>query len=435
MFGGEGEQLNLPKTVLETVETISKKLSPKMAELFSNCYTNTLLTTTEIMEDGSTFIITGDIPAMWLRDSSQQVMHYIDLLQKDQEVRKVIEGLIKKQFMYISIDPYANAFNREPNGQGHQDDITEQNPWIWERKYEVDSLCHPIRLAYLYWKAVGSSDIFDDSFKSVLMSIIKLWKTEQRHDEMSSYRFTRLNCPESDTLANSGAGTRTGYTGMTWSGFRPSDDACEYGYNIPANMFAVTVLGYIEEMAQLIYDDTSLALEAKTLKQEIDEGINKYGVINDPEYGEVYAYEVDGLGHYNLMDDANVPSLLSAPYLNYCDVSDKRYQNTRRYILSQKNPYFYEGEYAKGIGSPHTPKGYIWHIGLIVQFLTSIDSQEKNELLEMIQATDAGTGYMHESFSKDDPSIYTREWFAWANSMFSELVLQSVNNAKESKKV
>ncbi len=423
--------MNLPKTVLQTVETVSSKLSPKLAELFSNCYVNTLQTTTELLEDGTTFIITGDIPAMWLRDSSQQVIQYMNLVQKDHELRRIMEGLIKRQMMYISIDPYANAFNREPNGQGHPNDITEQNPWIWERKYEVDSLCHPIRLAYLYWKEVGSHHILDDTFRNVMKRIIQLWKKEQRHDALSGYRFTRPNCRRaSDTLSNDGAGAKTGYTGMTWSGFRPSDDACEYGYNIPANMFAVTVLGYMEEMAQQIYNDNDLALEARTLKQEIDEGIHKYGIVHDPEYGEMYAYEVDGLGHYNLMDDANVPSLLSAPYLDYCKISDKRYQNTRRYILSTKNPFFYEGKYAKGIGSPHTPKDYIWHIGLIVQALTSSDNQEKNDLLEMIQATDAGTGFMHESFFKDDPQIYTREWFAWANSMFSELVLRIVGNGE-----
>ena len=419
--------LKLPRSAFQTVEEYRKKLNPKLAELFSNCYADTLLTTTELQEDGTTFVITGDISAMWLRDSSQQVYHYLPAAKNDPEIQRIIEGLIKRQIMYISIDPYANAFNKEPNGNGHADDITEQNPWVWERKYEVDSLCHPIRLAYSYWKQTGNQAIFDADFRQALHSIVDLWKMEQDHVRNSKYRFMRKNCPESDTLKNSGRGSDTEYTGMIWSGFRPSDDACMYHYNIPSNMFAVIVLGYMDEIAAGIYGDEDLKQKARGLRREIEEGIRKFGIYSSREAGRIYAYEVDGLGHYNLMDDANVPSLLSIPYLKYRNTDDAIYQNTRKFVLSGQNPYYFEGKFGKGIGSPHTPKNYIWNIGLIMQALTSTDERERNETIETLQNTDAGTGHMHESFLADDPKQYTRAWFAWADSLFSELIIQFFN--------
>lgn len=415
----------LPEVVQETAKQISSKLPRKLSDMFNACYGNTLLTATELLEDGTAFIITGDIAAMWLRDSSQQVYHYMDIAKKDKTVANVIEGLIRRQVMYINIDPYANAFNKEPNDNGHKDDITDRTPWIWERKYEIDSLCHPLRLAYSYWKETGRDAIFDEALKNAIHRIINLWKKEQHHKEQSSYHFERKNCLASDTLVN-GVGTEVGFTGMTWSGFRSSDDACIYGYNVPENMFAVTVLRYVEEIARVVYQDPSLEKEAKELRLAIDEGIRRFGIYDHPKYGKIYAYEVDGLGHYNLMDDANVPGLLSIPYFGYADASDELYQNTRKFVLSSDNPYYFEGKCAKGLGSAHTPEKYIWHIGLIIQGLTSNDRKEMEEVIRTLQNTDAGTGHMHEGFLADDPNIYTREWFTWADSVFCELILRLV---------
>lgn len=403
----------------------------KIGQLFRNCFNNTIETTTEFLDDGTTFVFTGDIPAMWLRDSSAQVRHYIPFAASDTRVQNLIEGLIKRQLMYIRMDPYANAFNKEPNNAGHKSDITQQNPWVWERKYEIDSLCYPIQLAYLYWKNTNRTVMFDDGFKSIVKIIVNLWRLEQRHFENSSYSFRRLNAPESDTLKNDGKGMPVNYTGMTWSGFRPSDDACTFNYLIPANMFAVVVLGYIEEIARTIYEDEELEQSAKKLRAEIDHGIKTYGIYRHPKYGEIYAYETDGFGNYNLMDDANVPSLLSIPYLGYAPKNDPIYKNTRRFILSKDNPYFYEGKIAKGIGSPHTPEGYIWHISLIIQALTAEDDREIKELLMLLLITDADTGFMHEGFSADNPKMYTREWFAWANSLFGELIHTLIEERKQ----
>jgi meiotically up-regulated gene 157 (Mug157) protein len=278
-------------------------------------------------------------------------------------------------------------------------------------------------LAHLYWRTTGRRSVFDAEFHRAMCRILSLWRTEQRHAESSPYRFERPDCPSSDTLSHGGRGAPVAFTGMTWSGFRPSDDACRYGYLIPANMLAVVVLGQVAEIAEEVYQDAALAAAATALREEIDRGIRDFGTCAHPEFGTIYAYETDGLGHHHLMDDANVPSLLSIPYLGYTTADDPIYRNTRRFALSPHNPYYAVGRHARGIGSPHTPAGFIWPIALAMQGLTSTDPEERDELLDMLERTDADTGYMHEGFHPDDPTRYTRAWFAWANSLFSEFVL------------
>ncbi|MEO3945933.1 glycoside hydrolase family 125 protein [Gorillibacterium sp. CAU 1737] len=399
------------------------KDEPKLARMFENCFTNTILTTIKEKEDGTTFVITGDIPAMWLRDSAAQVRPYLVLAEEDEGIAKMIAGLVEQQMTFVLKDPYANAFNEEANGKGHQEDRTAMNPWIWERKYEIDSLAYPIQLGYLLWKNSGCVKHFNETFRQAAYEIIKLWKVEQHHEDKSPYTFQRLNAPETDTLVREGKGSETAYTGMTWSGFRPSDDCCEYGYLIPSNMFAVVALRYLDEIARTVYEDSKLAEEALSLASEIEAGIRQHGTYNHPIYGELYAYETDGKGSYNLMDDANVPSLLSLPYLGYTDEQDPIYQNTRRFILSEANPFFFRGQAAEGIGSPHTPSGYIWHIALSMQGLTSPDREEKSRMLRLIEQTDADTDLTHESFSAEDPHAFTRPWFSWSNMLFSELIM------------
>ncbi|MFC5468516.1 glycoside hydrolase family 125 protein [Cohnella suwonensis] len=419
----------LPASVAELLKEAESALAghPKLLGMFLKCYPNTLETTTKLLEDQTAFVITGDIPAMWLRDSSAQVRHYLPLAAQDVELQRLLEGLIRRQIAYIHIDPYANAFNEEANDNRYDVDLTELDPWVWERKYEIDSLCYPIQLAYLYWKETGKAGVFDDSFRAAVHKIMDLWRTEQRHAEQSPYRFERIDCPPSDTLRNNRMGMPVNYTGMTWSGFRPSDDACAFGYHIPSNMFAVVVLRYIGEIAADVWGDAETVRRAEALREEIDYGIQTYGTYIHPVYGKIYAYETDGFGNRNLMDDANVPSLLSIPYLGYTTFEDATYRNTRKFVLSQDNPYYHEGKFSKGIGSPHTPAGYIWPIGLAMQALTAQEDGEILEVLDMLQGTDAGTGYMHEGFDPNEPENYTRPWFAWANSLFAELIFRTMN--------
>ncbi len=422
----EEKQLQLNQAVEEIAEQIAAKFinKQKLYDTFCNCYVSTAKTTTKFLENEEVFVFTGDIAAMWLRDSSAQVVHYLPYLMEYPILKEFVRGLIKRQMHYILLDPYANAFNEEANGNCWEVDITDSIPWDWERKYEVDTLCYPIWIIHEYFTRTKDKSIFTEEVKRVFVIVMDLWKKEQRHDSASGYSFVRLNCPPSDTLTREGKGEPTAYTGMTWSGFRPSDDACKYGYLIPSNMFATVVLTYIAEFSVNIYKDNALATRAKELKEEIEGGIRDFGIIRDDEFGEIYVYESDGLGNYHLMDDANVPSLLSIPWLTYKGSDDAIYQNTRRFILSKKNPYYYEGSIAQGIGSPHTPDRYIWHIALTMQGLTAQTVQEKENLLELLLNTDAGKGVMHEGFCCDDPNQFTREWFAWANSLFSLFVMQ-----------
>ncbi|WP_350343041.1 glycoside hydrolase family 125 protein [Proteinivorax tanatarense] len=417
---------NLPNSFNAILSKVKNKYKndPDTYKLFENCFLNTYQTTLKKDEQG-VFVITGDIPAMWLRDSSAQIRPYLTVANEDKEVAELIKGVIERQWEYILHDPYANAFNQSPSKDGHQQDLTEMSPLVWERKYEVDSLCYPIQLTYLYWKATGDNSILSDKLKKVIETVYDLWKTEQEHEEKSPYRFQRKDCRVSDTLLRDGKGGDSVKTGMTWSGFRPSDDACLYGYLIPANMFACVSLGYAQCMLEQM-EESTLANKVKVLAEEIKEGIEKYGKVNHPIFGDMYVYETDGKGNVNLMDDANVPSLLSIPYLGYTDFDEPTYLNTREFILSRHNPYYYEGEVAKGIGSPHTPDHYAWHIALAIQGMTATKKEEKDKILELFKNTHGSTYFMHEGFDVDNSKKFTRSWFAWANSMFSEFVLSQI---------
>lgn len=411
----------LPPSMKMVVEQVAAALPqfPRLPKIFADTFANTFSTTLKPHADGSVFVITGDIPAMWLRDSAAQVRVYLPLAKSDLQFAALVAGVVKRQAQCVLIDPYANAFNEEPNGHCHFRDETDMEPWIWERKYELDSHCAPLLLAHDLWAATGQTDHLDGNFFSAAKVIVETITREQRHGN-SAYRFQRFNCPASDTLSHGGLGSPVGYTGMSWSGFRPSDDSCRYHYLVPSNMMAVVAL---QKLAALPLGDEQLKPRALALAGEIRSGIENHGKVKHPAFGDIYAYEVDGLGNFNLMDDANVPSLLAMPYMSYCKVDDPTYQATRRFVLSENNPYFFEGKAARGIGSSHTPDQYIWPIALCMQGLTATSRDEQLALLEILLATDAATGLMHESFHKDDPTQFTRPWFAWANSLFAEFVM------------
>ena len=414
-------------SVHATVREVRERLAswPELADLFASCYLNTLETTVELLDDGTTYVRTGDIPAMWLRDSTAQVMPYVFLARRDDDVRRLVRGLIHRQAAYIHIDGYANAFNRLPTGLGTPGDLPEPDLWVWERKFELDSLCYPLVLCHAYWTATHDAAAFGPQMHEMAWTIVQILQTEQDHDRLSAYTFVR---PQPwvpwDTLPFYGVGTPTNRTGMVWSGFRPSDDACTFGYLIPANMFAVVALDSLATLADSVFHDAALGEAAAALRTAIDFGIQTYGIVEHPHYGRIYAYETDGFGNYQLLDDANVPSLLSIPYLGYRARTDPVYINTRRFVLSTDNPYYREGSAARGIGSPHTPKGHIWPMALVVQGITSADHDEQEEVLRMLLLSAAGTGFMHESFHPDNPSQFTRSWFAWANSLLAQYVLE-----------
>ena len=423
----------LPKSIQELILSLREKLKdePEIVDMFERCYSNTLDTTVKKMEDGSTYVITGDIPAMWLRDSVAQLRPYLVPAQNDPELADLIAGLIRRQFMCINIDPYANAFNEGPNGNCWEKDETDMGPWIWERKYEIDSLCYPLQFSYLFWKNTGRTDQFDEVFWEGVDKILTVFETEMNHEEKSPYSFIRKNCSYTDTLSRDGKGAQVkSGIGLIWSGFRPSDDSCRYGYLIPSNMFAVVVLNYLKEIADFVGGKEEIAKKAEEMAKTVKQAIETYGTTHIWGLGDVYAYEVDGFGQYNLMDDANVPSLLAMPYLGDVDVNDPIYQNTRRFVWSESNPYFFKGKAGEGIGGPHIGYNMVWPMSIMMKAFTSQDNQEIKECIRMLINTDAGTGFMHESFHKDDPANFTRAWFAWQNTLFGELILKLVNEGK-----
>ena len=385
-------------------------------QMFTRLMLNTWQTTMTRRPDGTTFVITGDIPAMWLRDSSTQMRPFVLMAPQSAEITDCLAGLIRQQWDCIARAPYANAFNPEPNNNSwHVGDLCD-NPWVWEAKYEIDSLAFPIQLAWQVWKVTGRGEVIDP-IRDRARAVIDLWRTEQDHGAASAYRFVRPGT--GDTLGRDGRGAPVKLTGMTWSGFRPSDDPCTHGYNIPAQFFAAHALELLAEMAAEEWEDDVLAADCKDLGSQILAGVKEWG------FGPsgALAYEVDGLGQQLLMDDANMPSLLSLPLCSSMAPDDPVYVKTRRWVLSQSNPHYNLGTVASGVGSPHTPPGHIWPIALAVQGLTSTNRETKQRMVDVLMRTEGGTGMMHESFHADDASIFTRPWFSWANSMFCELLL------------
>lgn len=420
---------NFTSTAVEsTIKRVKAKIKdPKLAWMFENCFPNTLDTTVHYQViDGKpdTFVITGDIDAMWLRDSSAQVWPYLPLTKSDKPLQQLIAGVINRQTKCILIDPYANAFYLEPRPEGDwQEDFTKMNPMLHERKWEIDSLCYPIRLAYNYWKTTGDTAVFDSDWEKAMGLVIQTFKEQQRKDGVGPYTFRRKTDRQLDTLNNDGMGNPVNPVGLIVSSFRPSDDATTFQFLVPSNVFAITSLKQMAEIAEKVKKNNSLAQEARALAKEVDEAVKKYAIVEHPKYGKVYAFEVDGYGNAYFMDDANIPSLLAMPYLEGVELNDPVYQNTRKLVLSLDNPYFFKGTAGEGIGGPHIGYDMVWPMSIIMRAQTTTSDEEIKHCLRMLRNTDADTGFMHETFHKDDPSNFTRSWFAWVNTLFGELIV------------
>lgn len=423
------------KGVEQTIARIKPKIKdPKLAWMFENCLPNTLDTTVNFsMKNGKpdTFVITGDIDAMWLRDSSAQVWPYLPLTKSDTELKQLIAGVINRQTQCILIDPYANAFYAEPNPDGDwKDDRTKMSPMLHERKWEIDSLCYPVRLAYNYWKTTGDTSVFDADWKKAMGLVIQTFKEQQRKEGLGPYKFQRETERQLDTVNNDGYGNPVKPVGLIVSTFRPSDDATTFQFLVPSNFFAVTSLKQISEIAGKVVGDNALAAESKALADEVSEALQKYAVVEHPKYGKVYAFEVDGFGNTYFMDDSNIPSLLALPYLEGVPKNDSIYQNTRKLVWSDDNPYFFKGSAGEGIGGPHIGYDMVWPMSIIMRAQTSSNDDEIRDCLRMLRDTDGDTGFMHESFHKDDPTNFTRSWFAWVNTLFGELIMDLEREGK-----
>ena len=431
------ERLFRSNVIEEKIRQVKKLLkhSPYLAWMFENCFPNTLDTTVHYTEDSDgtpdTFVYTGDIHAMWGRDSGAQVWPYLQFANKDKNLKKMIKGVILRQFHNISFDPYANAFNRypDPNGGWMKDDCG-MKPELHERKYEIDSLCYPLRLAYQYWKVTGDASIFDDLWIDVCQKVLKTFKEQQRKNGRGPYKFLRVTDRQLDTVNNAGWGAPVKPVGLIASVFRPSDDATTLLFLVPSNFMAVTTLKKMADVLTTVNHQPALAKECNDLANEVHNALMKYAIYNHPKYGKIYAYEVDGFGNQLLMDDANVPSLLAMPYLGDVSLDDPIYQNTRRFVWSDDNPYFFKGKAGEGIGGPHIGYDMAWPMSIMMKAFTSTDDKEIKDCIQMLMDTDADTGMIHESFNVNNASDYTRPWFAWQNTLFGELILKLVDEGK-----
>lgn len=419
--------------VEEMINQIKRDLKNKeLGWLFSNCFPNTLDTTVDFsVQNGipDTYVITGDIDAMWLRDSTAQVTPYLSLMRYDKKLQQLIAGVINRQVKCIHLDPYANAFYKDGSkvSEWKKTDITDMKPGLHERKWEIDSLCYPIRLAYKYWKISGDTTPYNSNWKESISITVKTFKDQQRKTGNGPYSFQRETAWATDGVPLGGYGYPVKPVGLICSMFRPSDDATIFPFLIPSNYFAVVSLNQAAEMVSKISGDRALANECTELAAEVKSALQHYATETHPQFGKVIAYEVNGFGSYNLMDDANVPSLLSLPYLNALSNTDPLYLNTRKMVLSSSNPFYFKGKAAEGIGGPHAGMEMIWPLSIIMRGLTSTNDAEIKHCVRSLIDTHGGTGFMHESFHKDDAKRFSRKWFAWANTIFGELIMEVYN--------
>ena len=434
----EADRLFRSEVIDRKIDEVKQVLSgnPYLAWMFENCFPNTLETTVHYRKladgDDDTFVYTGDIAAMWLRDSGAQVWPYVQFANDDPALAAMIRGVILRQLKSINLDPYANAFYDDPNQEGEwKSDHTQMKPGLHERKYEIDSECYPIRLAYAYWKQTGDATIFADQWLTAVDNILKTFREQQRKDgNLGPYRFRRTTDRQFDTVGWDGLGHPVKPVGLIASIFRPSDDATVFPFLVPSNFMAVSSLRKAAEILTTVNGDTERAKKCTALADEVEQALRQYAVVNHPKYGKIYAFEVDGFGSQLLMDDANVPSLLAMGYLGDVPLDDPIYQNTRRFVWSEDNPSFFRGKAGEGIGGPHIGYDMPWPMSIMMLAFTSNDDAEIKHCIEMLMSTDGHTGFIHESFHKDDAYHYTRPWFAWQNTLFGELILKLIADGK-----
>ncbi|HUD92126.1 glycoside hydrolase family 125 protein [Sphingobium sp.] len=426
----KGQRRFVSKAVEAEIARVKARIAdPEIAWLFENCYPNTLDTTAEMgVVDGrpDAFVITGDIDALWLRDSSAQLQTYVHLTPRDADLRRLFHGLIQRQARCILIDPYANAFMKDPASRSSLpaiSDRTDMKPGVAERKWEIDSLCYPMRLAHAYWTATRDKAPFDALWAKAMALAVATLREQQRKDGPGPYHFQRIDKSPTETLMFDGFGAPTRKVGLIHSGFRPSDDACLYPFLIPSNLFAVSALRMLAQVLNEARGDADAAQECAALAAEVEAALRAHGQMDDGRGGKVWAFEVDGFGNAIFMDDANVPSLSGLPLLGAADRADPLWQRTAARAWSDRNPYFFSGSAAQGIGGPHIGMDMIWPMSIVTRALNSGDDATIRQCLTWLRSTHGGTGFMHESFHKDDPAKFTRSWFAWANGLFGDLIL------------
>ncbi|KAJ1663356.1 hypothetical protein IW140_001906 [Coemansia sp. RSA 1813] len=438
-----------------TIEQVVKNVTsiirdPDWRQLFTNTFTNTLDTTVAwhdpSVAEPYTFLITGDITAQWIRDSTNQITPYIPYTSLDPAIANLVLGLVNMQAEELLGYPYGNAFQPParsglaPNENSIGLDILVRPPYnnntVYEAKFEIDSFASFFQLSKMYWQATGDTKfLHTKSWKPAVVEILAaIKKLQQPTYSATSHRlnrplveYTRLTWSSTETQFGGGMGNPVKYTGMVKTLFRPSDDATMFPFLVPANAFLAVELNSLGQMLSALGVYGDIAQEALDLAKEIRQGVLQYGTTVHPKYGRVFAYETDGYGSTLIMDDANGPSLLSLPYLGFIESSDPLYKNTRNMILSpDDNPWYFTGPYINGIGSPHTGFTKVWPMAVIMRGLTSDNRTEVGECLDQLKASTSGLGLMHESVSAFKPTDYTRSWFAWCNSLVSQFVIDAI---------
>lgn len=423
-----GERRFTSPAVEREIARVQRRIAdPKLAWMFGNCYPNTLDTTVLRASERDSFVITGDIPCLWLRDSAAQITPYLHLARGDARLAMLARGLIARHARSVLIDPYANAFMEDPAARTNLDwalkDETAMKPGVAERKWEIDSLCYAIRLSHRFWRETRDPQPFDATWEEAMRTILRTFVEQQRKDGPGPYHFRRASTQPTETLLW-GTGNPTRPVGLIHSGFRPSDDACIYPFLIPANLFAVTALRELAVLATEARPRADLATQASALADEVAAAVARHGTMRLPDGRSVYAYEVDGYGNALFMDDANVPSLSGLAYLGCVPAGDARWRDTAAAAWSEANPWFFRGRAAEGIGGPHVGAGQIWPMSLIVRALSAADDATVRACLRTLRDSDGGTGFIHEAFDRNDPAKFTRAWFAWANGLFGELIVR-----------
>ncbi|KXX77114.1 hypothetical protein MMYC01_200096 [Madurella mycetomatis] len=454
----------------EVIKDITSRMKdPDLARLFENAFPSTTDTTVKFHTDGNdeeikkklrrrraqdawieegewegpqSFIITGDILAEWLRDSTNQLKPYQALATKDPTIYNLILGAINTQSEYVIKSPYCNAFQPPPisglpvsmNGQDDFVHPVYEPNVVFECKYELDSLAHFLALANEFHRHTGSTEFLTPRWHKALVTLVDVlsaqsestFDPETSQYQHNAYTFKRRTDTGTETLNLHGIGNPLNNgTGLIRSAFRPSDDATIFGFFIPANAQMAVELKRTATVLRSTGTQANAEM-AETLEkwsERITEGIWEHGVVSHRKYGEVFAYEVDGYGSSLLMDDANYPSLLALPLMGFVTADDPTYRNTRRMLLEKSgNPYFLEGSQFKGIGGPHIGLQNAWPMSLLIQAQTSDDDDEILECLQLVLKS-SELGLVHESIRVDFSHSYTRSWFAWANGVFAETIL------------
>jgi meiotically up-regulated gene 157 (Mug157) protein len=413
------------------VEALIAAMRPRFVDvdigtIFSNALPNSLDTTIIAAGANDSYVITGDIDAMWLRDSTNEVLPYMALAGADAALAQMLRGVVMRQARSVIIDPYANAFNQAANGNGHQDDprTPPMTKSVFEGKFELDSLAAVLKSSWNYFSSTHDDSLLREpewqlAVDKIMDTIVLQQQSTDEDGPNPAYTFAR---PGSPAYPNA----RAARCGLSKCGFRPSDDNTVLPFLVSANAMAAVELSHLAAMAATGTGSrlAAIAQRAEALSEQLRAAVETVARQSVAGFGVIYAYEVDGFGNYSVADDSNVPSLLSLPYLGYVERTDATYLATRAFLLSTSNPYYYVGSVASGIGSPHTPTNYIWPMAVAMQALTSTNDTEIATCLTYLKRSALATGFMHESFDKDDATHYTRPWFAWANAVFGELILQ-----------